>query len=112
MDDTRSTALRGIVVDDELLLTTIELSRASSASESHIALWVSEGVLQPIGATREEWRFTGSSLKRMRVAMRLTRDLELNASGVALALDLLDEIEQLEARLRRSSSAGARPPRP
>jgi chaperone modulatory protein CbpM len=107
MDETRSTALRGTLVDDELTLTTVELSRAVSASESHIALWVSEGVLQPIGSTREEWRFAGSSLKRMRVAMRLTRDLELSAPGVALALDLLDEIERLEARLRRSSSAGA-----
>jgi len=112
MDETRSTAIRGTVVDDELTLTTIELSRAVSASEQHIALWVSEGVLQPIGSTREEWRFTGSSLKRVRVAMRLTRDLDLNASGVALALDLLDEIERLEARLRRGSSAGARPPPP
>ena len=113
MDETRRTALHGIVVDDdEPTLTTVELSRAVRATESHIALWVSEGVLQPEGATLEEWRFTGASLRRVRVAMRLTRDLELNAQGVALALDLLDEIEQLEAQLRRNSPARARPPRP
>ena len=112
MDATGRIGLRGIVVDDEPTLTTVELSRAVHVTESHIALWVSEGVLQPIGASSDEWRFAGSSLRRVRVAMRLTRDLDLNAPGVALALDLLDEIEQLEAVLRRSPSAGAPRPRP
>ena len=109
MNDTPSSGLRGSIVEEEVTLTTIELCRACNASESHIELWVAEGVLQPSGATRAEWRFTGRSLARMRVATRLTRDLEINSPGVALALDLLDEIAKLEARLRRESG---RPPRP
>ena len=109
MSDTGSSALRGTVVEEELTLTTLELSRASNASESSIELWVAEGVLQPSGESPEQWRFSGPSLRRVRVAMRLTRDLEINSPGVALALELLDEIEALEARLRRVS---ARPPRP
>jgi|ERR1017187_224229 chaperone modulatory protein CbpM len=109
MADPRTPALRGSVVEDELTLTTVELCRACNASESHIELWVSEGVLQPIGASREQWRFSGPSLRRMRVAMRLSRDLEINSPGVALALDLLDEIEALETRLRRESARPLRP---
>ena len=109
MNDTKSSSLRGSVVEDEVTLTTVELCRACNASESHIELWVSEGVLQPSGASPDEWRFGGPSLARMRVATRLARDLEINSPGVALALDLLDEIESLEAKLRRVS---ARPPRP
>ena len=31
----------------------------------------------------------------------LTREMEVNAPGVALALDLMDEIEALKAALRR-----------
>ncbi len=104
MNESRISALRGSVVEDELTLTTVELSRAVHADEASIELWVSEGVLQPSGASREHWRFSGRALSRVRVAMRLTRDLELNASGVALALDLLDEIEALEAQLRRRSA--------
>ncbi|MFJ1256021.1 chaperone modulator CbpM [Cupriavidus sp. CuC1] len=38
-------------------------------------------------------------------AQRLTRDLELGAVGVALVLDLLDEIDSLRARLRRANLA-------
>jgi len=108
MDDPRTSVLRGSVVDEEMTLTTIELCRACNADETHIELWVSEGVLQPSGASREQWRFSGRALSRMRVAMRLSSDLDINSSGVALALDLLDEIESLEARLRRSSEPGAR----
>jgi hypothetical protein len=37
----------------------------------------------------------------MRVATRLMRDLELNAPGVALALDLLERIAELESRRAR-----------
>ena len=108
MNDTGASALRGSVVEEELRLTTVELSRACNANEAHIEMWVSEGVLQPSGSSPEQWRFSGRALSRMRVAMRLSRDLDINSSGVALALDLLDQIESLEAKLRRES---ARPPR-
>jgi len=36
----------------------------------------------------------------VRTAARLRRDLELDAAGIALALELLDEIDLLRARLR------------
>jgi chaperone modulatory protein CbpM len=101
MDEPGTSVLRGSIVEEEMTLTTVELCRAGHASQAHIALWVSEGVLQPSGATPEQWRFSGRALSRVRVATRLSRDLEINSPGVALALDLLDEIEQLEARLRR-----------
>ena len=109
MTTSLSTALQGHLVDDELQFTTAELCRACSASETEIELWVAEGVLRPVGDSREAWRFGGSALVRTRVATRLARDLEVNSPGVALALELLDEIARLEALLRRGS---ARPPRP
>ncbi len=94
-------ALHGSVIDEQVHLTIVELGRAADASEDEIELWVLEGVLEPIGRTRPEWRFAGSSLARVRLASRLARDLELNASGVALAIDLLERIASLESRLGR-----------
>ena len=41
-------------------------------------------------------------LRRAKLAITLTRELELNTPGVALALDLMDRIDALEARLRRT----------
>ena len=98
---TISSALRGSVVEEEMELTTLELCRACHTSEQQIELWVFEGVLQPRGASRDSWRFGGDSLARIRVATRLMRDLELNTPGIALALDLLERIAELESRLAR-----------
>ena len=101
MNRTISSALRGSVVEEEVELTTIELVRACRTTEQQVEVWVSEGVLQPSGDTREAWRFRGDSLARMRLATRLMHDLDINSAGVALALDLLDRIAELESRLRR-----------
>ena len=101
MERTISSALRGSVVEEEVELTIVELGRACRTTEDQIEVWVSEGVLRPSGATREAWRFGGDSLARMRLATRLMHDLEINAAGVAVALELLDRIAELEARLRR-----------
>jgi len=88
------------IVEEELQLTLDQLCRACRAHEELVRVWVVEGVLTPIGESPPEWRFTGTSLRRARLALTLTRELEINAPGVALALDLMDEIGALKARLR------------
>ena len=93
---------RTAIVEEELHLSLAELARACRAAEAEIQVWVVEGVLEPVGASPSEWRFTGASLRRARVALTLTRELEINAPGVALALDLMDEIAALKAGLRRA----------
>jgi len=62
---------------------------------------VDEGALEAIGNAPSEWRFTDPALRRGKLALWLTRDLEINLPGVALALDLLDEIATLQAQLQR-----------
>ena len=101
MNELHKSLLQGVVVEEEVHLTLHELCRASHAPLEQVHVWVMEGVLEPIGQVPQEWRFTGQSLRRARMALRLTRDLEVNASGVALALDLLDEIAALQAQVRR-----------
>ena len=58
---------------------------------------VEYGIVEPIEArsTNICWQFTNSSVLRVQTALRLQRDLDLNLAGVALALDLLDEIKLL-----------------
>ena len=97
---TRKT-LTGVVIDERYELTVTEICRACSGTQEWVTELVSEGVLEPIGKGTGELRFPGTSLSRARTAMHLQRDLGLNLAGVALALDMLDEIENLRARLRR-----------
>jgi chaperone modulatory protein CbpM len=90
------------VVEEGLPLSLDELCRACGAREEQLRAWVVEGVLEPIGGSPQEWRFEGPALRRARLALALTRELEINPPGVALALDLLDEIAALRASLRRA----------
>ena len=92
------------VVEDDVQFTLVELCRACRAEEQLIHVWVVEGVLTPIGESPAQWRFTGPALRRAKLALTLTRELEINAPGVALALDLMDEIESLKSSLRRSGA--------
>ena len=95
------TWIEGSVVENEVHMSIIELSHASRTPEDLIMAWVTEGVLSPTGSSPEDWRFSGDSLRRAKTAAHLTHDLELNVPGVALALDLLDEIAQLRSQLHR-----------
>lgn len=54
---------------------------------------VEVGILTP--AEREPWRFDMEALIIARRALRLQRELELDWPGIAVALNLLDEVEQL-----------------
>jgi chaperone modulatory protein CbpM len=102
MNSSNQKSNQAAVVEEEVRFTLVELCQACNAEETHVIAWVFEGALEPIGQSPQEWRFTGESLRRARLALRLTRDLEINAPGVALALDLLDEIADLRARLQRA----------
>lgn len=90
------------VLDDSAEFTLVELCQASGTAVEQVQVWVVEGVLTPHGAGPEQWRFAASALRRARLARSLAQDLEVNAPGVALALDLLDEIESLKASLQRA----------
>jgi chaperone modulatory protein CbpM len=99
MTKLNTTWIEASVVENEVHMSIVELSHASRTPQELIMSWVSEGVLSPAGSSPEDWRFSGDSLRRAKTAAHLTHDLELNVPGVALALDLLDEIAQLRARL-------------
>ena len=107
MQDEKLPVLTGLILDETTTLTLDELSYACSVRIERIVELVDEGILEPVGRDLEEWCFPGPSLGRARIAMHLQRDLGINPAGVALVLDLLDELESLRAQLRRFE-AGSR----
>ncbi|WP_374564856.1 chaperone modulator CbpM [Ideonella sp.] len=94
-----------VVVDETVQFSLAELCHACQADSASLVALVDEGVLQPAGQRPDEWRFSGAALQRARAALRLSRDLDLSASGTALVLDLLDEIAALRAKLHRAGMA-------
>ena len=96
-------AITGTIFDQSAILSIKDLSRMCQVDERHIVEFVEEGVLNVI-ETSSEWHFTGDALRRARLAVRLERDLELNLAGVALALDLLEELQRLRRELEARRS--------
>lgn len=95
--------LNGVLIDEHVRMSLGEVCRACSIHAEWVIELVEEGVLEPSGPSPEQWQFSPAALQRALVARRLQRDLEINLAGVALALDLLDEIKTLRAQLERFS---------
>jgi len=88
--------LTGQVLDDKAVVTLAELCRSCSVETKTVTLLVEEGILDPVCEGTEHWRFTISSLRRVRTVIHLQRDLGVNLAGAALALELLDQIAELK----------------
>lgn len=89
----------GFILEDLADLTLDDLCRACAAQAALVVELVEEGVIVPHGGSPGAWRFSGVHLRHARVAIRLQRDLGVNAAGAALVLQLLDEIETLRGQL-------------
>ena len=100
-----------VVVLDEEEITLADLTRTCRVHAEWVMELVDEGVIEPrtpqaARAAAPQWRFSATTIVRVEKARRLQHDLGVNLPGVALALQLLDRIDALEARLR---SAAGRP---
>lgn len=93
--------LTGEVLDENLDLSLADLSHTCQVPAERIMRLVDEGIIEPRGRRPEQWRFSGISVRRIRCVQRLERDLGVNLAGAALALDLIEELQQLRARLHR-----------
>ena len=99
MSSSEDQALAGAIFEETSLLTVEDLSSMCAVDERHIVEFVEEGVLSVVETETREWRFTGAALRRTRLALRLERDFELNLAGVALALELMEELQTLRREL-------------
>jgi chaperone modulatory protein CbpM len=88
-----------IIEDDHLSLG--QLCRACDVHAEWVICLVEEGIIEPEGNEIQSWRFSGANLVRVRSALRLQRDLGINLAGIGLALDLIEEVVNLRAQLRK-----------
>lgn len=95
-------ALATELVEEDMELTLADLCRACQLPAERVFELVDEGVIEPLGREPARWRFRAVSVRRVRCVQRLERDLGVNVAGAALVLDLLDELERLRGRLRRT----------
>ena len=97
----RTDILTGIIIEEETRLSLRELCDACAVHVEFITELVDEGVIEPSGIDESHWYFSGISLQRIRTAKRLQQDLGVNLAGVALALELIEELQQLRTQLHK-----------
>ena len=95
--------LRGQLIGEDTLITVDELCRHCTVEVEEVITFVQEGIVDPADEViRPEraasWEFHISSVRRIRTAVHLQRDLGVNLAGAALALELLDRIAELETQ--------------
>lgn len=82
-------------------LTLGELCRACDIEADYVIEFVEIGLIEPeAGRVPNEWRFPSQALSRLQRAVRLHRDLSIEPHGAALALDLIEELDELRRRVR------------
>jgi chaperone modulatory protein CbpM len=91
-----------LLLDDSIEFSLAELCATCRVTEELVVEIVAEGIVEPLGGERAQWRFTGVALTRVQRVLRLQRDFGVNLPGAALALELLEELERLR-RAQRSA---------
>ena len=91
--------LSGNIIEDESRVTLRQLCDACAVRAEFIIELVDEGFIEPSGVEKSHWCFSGVSIRRVQRARRLQHDLGINLAGAALAIDLIEEVERLRARL-------------
>jgi len=86
-----------------------ELAEYSGLSHAELAELVALGAIEPDLSPAAGYVFRSQTIVVARTARRLRDDFELDTQGMAMALNLLQRIQALEARL---AAADARLPHP
>ena len=88
-------------LDERGVVTLIELAECSGFSEKELRDLVDLGALAPLDPEAPELNFDARCIIAARTASRLRHDFELDVHGLALALSLLERVQELEAEVGR-----------
>lgn len=88
------------IIGQELEADLEQVCRLCGLESAELRDWVLEGVAEPQGPDAPHWRFSARQVRRVFVARRLKRDLEIDIRALPVVLDLLEEVELLRRRVR------------
>jgi chaperone modulatory protein CbpM len=107
MTENNSPGTPSEIVEDTAVCTLHEVCISCDVNPDWVAALVEQGAIEVVGRSRQEWQFATLSVLRVAKAKRLERDLGLNLPGIALVLDLLDQLDATRAELRRLQEGAA-----
>lgn len=91
--------LIGVLIDETTTISFIEVCQKYNIPEELFIEMIEQGLFPNQPSDPQKVALGQKELHRLESAFRLHRDLGINPPGVALALDLLEEIEQMRHEL-------------
>jgi chaperone modulatory protein CbpM len=85
-------------------LSVEELCAVCALERDWLVVRVREGLIPASGGSDAEWRFTTTTLSRVRRMRDIERTYDAAPELAALVADMLEEMDALRARLRRSGT--------
>jgi len=85
-------------------LSLDELCAVCALERDWLVVRVREGLIPASGGSDAEWRFTTTTLSRVRRMRDIERTYDAAPELAALVADMLEEMDALRARLRRSGT--------
>ncbi len=95
----KSTMIMGVLVDDHSSVSFVDVCEKQGISEDVLLEMLEHGLLPEVISPDKNIEFDLNMITRVQSACRLQVDLGLNAPGVVLALELMDELTQLNSQL-------------
>ena len=89
------------IIEEEEPMTIIQICERCKLSKEEIIELIEEGIIYPKDKQNKSLSFSFDTIDRILKVKRLKRDMDLNMAGVALAVNLLDRIEELERKILR-----------
>lgn len=97
---TKLTTIKGVIVDNNTTkISFVEVCRQYEISEDTLLEMLEYGLIGDIPIPGKNMMFNHTHLQRILSARRLHKDLDINAQGVILALELLDELTEMRRQL-------------
>ncbi len=91
------------LVEPTATFTLREVCERGDCHAEFVIKLVNYGVIAPVEESPEarQWQFDLDALARLHKAQRLQRDLKMNLPGLAMSLELLDEVQEMRREVDR-----------
>ena len=95
----KDTLLIGVLIEEQTTTSFTEVCQKYNIPAELLQEMIEQGLFSLQSSEIEKIALNQKELRRIESAFRLHHDLGINLAGVALALDLLDEINQMHQEL-------------
>ena len=108
MAERRRSGAVPVLLDDTAMFGIREVCQVCGVHAERVVEVVEHGLVEVPGTGPHEWRFSSSSVFRIRRAINLCDDLGMNLAGASLAVELLEELDRLQSEVARLSRIARR----